>query len=615
MQNNTNSIDRDAHIERELQQCVTSERPKSFFLFAGAGSGKTASLVKLLQYICDEKGTKFVRERKKVAVITFTNAAAEEIKRRVNYNAIAAVSTIHSFVWNVIQPFQKEIKEEYLQLLNERLTEKVQRFPKARNKEALSEEIAKLKERIEAAAEISQFIYNPNGDNVETNSLNHEDVIIISSRMLSQKPMLQTIMVSQYPILFIDESQDTRAELMRTFIGIQRQHKDRFLLGLFGDMKQRIYTAGEDNIEGLLDTDWATPVKVMNWRSDKRIVKLINKIASTLDDKEGQVARSDASSGTVRMFVIDNASQRSDDEIEQKIKERMSADTKDDLWNSSEDVKTLVLEHHIAASRLGFEDVFIALSTAYKNSMGFMDGTLPELQFFSERVLPFVDAVRNDNKTIIYEVLREHSPWFRIPDNKKWNNLLQQLKESVDQFASLLQKKEPTIGEVAKYISDHNIFDTPETIKGALKIADTTEEQEEIESSGLLAWRSLLDVNLCQVKAFLNYVKGKSRYDTHQGVKGLQFPRVMVVIDDKASRGFLFKYEKLFGVAELSKTDIAHIENSEDNVILRTQRLFYVVCSRAVSSLSIVAYTESPEKLITTVKERGWFEEDEIIRM
>ena len=44
-------------------------------------------------------------------------------------------------------------------------------------------------------------------------------------------------------------------------------------------------------------------------------------------------------------------------------------------------------------------------------------------------------------------------------------------------------------------------------------------------------------------------------FGTHQGVKGLQFDRVLAILDDDEARGFLFSYEKLFGAKETSDTD------------------------------------------------------------
>jgi DNA helicase-2/ATP-dependent DNA helicase PcrA len=108
-------------------------------------------------------------------------------------------------------------------------------------------------------------------------------------------------------------------------------------------------------------------------------------------------------------------------------------------------------------------------------------------------------------------------------------------------------------------------------------------------------------------------VTGASPFDTHQGIKGREFPRVMVVIDDEEARGFLFSYEKLFRVKEKSSTDIKNEEQGLETTIDRTRRLFYVTCSRAKKSLVIVDYTGDPAKVGSRVFAAGWFGENEII--
>ena len=40
----------DDHVDDEIQKCFMSEPPKSFFLFAGAGAGKTSSLINILEF-------------------------------------------------------------------------------------------------------------------------------------------------------------------------------------------------------------------------------------------------------------------------------------------------------------------------------------------------------------------------------------------------------------------------------------------------------------------------------------------------------------------------------------------------------------------------------------
>lgn len=91
----------DDQVDEEIRKCLCPESPKCFFVFAGAGSGKTRSLINTLTYIEERMGKWLSINGKKVAVITYTNAAVDEISRRMQYCSIFAVSTIHSFLWDL----------------------------------------------------------------------------------------------------------------------------------------------------------------------------------------------------------------------------------------------------------------------------------------------------------------------------------------------------------------------------------------------------------------------------------------------------------------------------------------------------------------------------------
>ena len=131
---------------------VSCRARKSFFLFAGAGSGKTYSLVKLLENIQVIWGNKLKQEHRQVAVITYTNAATDEIMRRIDYNPLFHVSTIHSFVWDSIKTYQKDIKARYLQRLQANIDELQAKIDTTKNKEtktykANQEKINPLKQK------------------------------------------------------------------------------------------------------------------------------------------------------------------------------------------------------------------------------------------------------------------------------------------------------------------------------------------------------------------------------------------------------------------------------------------------------------------------------------
>ena len=101
----------DDHVDAEIAACLDFAAPKSFFLFAGAGSGKTRSLVTALQHIQKSLGERLKVKGQRVGVITFTNAASDEIKRRLLFDPLIDVRTIHSFAWLLIEGLNQDIRE------------------------------------------------------------------------------------------------------------------------------------------------------------------------------------------------------------------------------------------------------------------------------------------------------------------------------------------------------------------------------------------------------------------------------------------------------------------------------------------------------------------------
>lgn len=76
-------------------ECI--RETKNFRLEAGAGAGKTYSLVKALKFIINEKGSELQRRSQKVACITYANVASGQITFQTDRHPIVHSSTIHSF--------------------------------------------------------------------------------------------------------------------------------------------------------------------------------------------------------------------------------------------------------------------------------------------------------------------------------------------------------------------------------------------------------------------------------------------------------------------------------------------------------------------------------------
>jgi DNA helicase-2/ATP-dependent DNA helicase PcrA len=158
------------------------------------------------------------------------------------------------------------------------------------------------------------------------------------------------------------------------------------------------------------------------------------------------------------------------------------------------------------------------------------------------------------------------------------------------------------------------LFELQATLRAALNAEERKPGIQEgvLEDEEISAWDAVLSVNFSQVERYASYTTGSSPFGTHQGVKGLEFPHVMVIIDDSGARGFLFSYDKLFGLKAKSEADRKNEAEGADTAIGRTRRLFYVICSRAQDSLAIVAYAHNPQQLKNFVVSEGWFDEQEV---
>ncbi len=618
----TDVIDTKA-VDDEIYSCLDLDKPKSFFLFAGAGSGKTRSLVEVLKRFRENNIHRLRTNAQQVAIITYTNAACDEIKRRLEFDPAFSVSTIHSFAWELIKPYTYNIKA----LLRERLKKDINELEIAQSKgragskayEDRPRQIASKHKRLESLSTIRKFTYNPNGENSGRDSLNHTEVIALTAELLSNQSLLQTILIRKFPILLVDESQDTKKELIEALFTVQRVHRSQFSLGLFGDIMQRIYMDGKEDL-GLapLPDDWLTPKKIYNYRCPRRVVKLINKIRENVDQNLQKSVKENE--GVVRLFIADTSKSIDKAAFEDTVCQKMVEFTNDKLWTDPKENKCLILEHHMAAQRGGFSNFFNALYNIDKLKTGLLDGTLSSITFFSEKILPLINSLEVNNQFSMSRILNKHSPLMfkeQFENSENPRAELKKVKEAVDALYALWENdSNPTLKSILKEIHRSRLFKVPDNL---VTIADRQEkdfEMVEYDVDPIIdAWDKALTSSFSEFKEYVYYISDKSRFGTHQGIKGLEFQRVIVVLDDEDAGGNFFSYEKLFGVKTPTRSDIGNQAKGKETSIDRTRRLFYVTCSRAEESLAIIVYTNDPNKVKNNVLSQEWFTEEEILTL
>lgn len=623
--------DIDKPVDAEIAGCLDLSNPSSFFLYAGAGSGKTRSLVEALGYTLGKSRRQLLVHRQSIAVITYTNAAANEISGRLEFDPLVSVSTIHSFCWKLIGEFQEDIREWLRRELAIELTELESKRSRAGTKAEDDRvyRIARNEKRLASLDEICRFTYNPVGDNRSRESLSHPQVISIASDFLTGRPRLREILIGRHPILFIDESQDTNGRLLDAMLLLEASHSGAFAMGLFGDTMQRIYGDGKADLPGVIPNTWAKPAKRMNHRSPQRIVELANRIRCDVDEHV-QFARKGSQVGTARLFIVGEPV-ADVSAVESLVAQRMANETGDPGWCDSEsksqegcktpEVKRLILEHHMAAARLGFATLYVSLNRLARERTSLRNGSIGGLQPFLREVIPLVEAAERNDEFTVTRIARRASPLLSRESlrqcSESGGGVLEHLARTRSAVAELVglwsEGKSPKLRDVAQHISSSGLFVLPDEIVRALSASPLGEGETEAEiDEDLTVWQECLEVPFTEVIEYGKYVLGLSPFTTHQDVKGLEFPRVMVIVNDREARGSTFSYEKLFGAKGQSATDTRNLEGGLETSVDRTRRLFYVTCTRAQESLAVVAYTASPHSARQHAIARNWFEESEI---
>jgi DNA helicase-2/ATP-dependent DNA helicase PcrA len=627
----TKPIDHDNSVDEGIRECLRIGSGKSFITFAGAGSGKTYSLKEALDFIKKEHSGDLVRRGKQIAVVTFTNNAAGEIEDRIEKNPIFAVSTIHSFCWSAIAGFNEDIRKWYLEKIPADLAEvkDLERRGRAgKASDARKRTIIRLTEKMEWLAEPRSFIYDPNGVNSSQNSLSHADVLKIFSHFLTTKPMMAEVIINKFPFIFIDESQDANKDVVNAFFELQNAKSDNFVIGLFGDTMQRIFGGGEPDLGKTKPNRWTTFDKKMNHRSARRIVGLGNQIRRE-DDKRKQFARDGAAEGYVRYFLLPHGVSNKD-EVEAKIRVTMAEVTGDADWTDTQSKETaiLLLEHKMAGRRLGFYDLWETLSKSNKIRDQISEGKNTELNFFSSIVFPMAEASRKERRSELMSILRERkSPLLEasVLDANK-DDPLALARAAEHAFRDVVSIDTVSFRAVLEVLAEHKLLRIPTKLRSFVATSEESEaesdpdqtevvEPEEQDDSEIAAWADALETDFFQIRNYKDYIDENSVFRTHQGVKGNEFERVMVVMDDDEAGGFSFSYEQYFGAKELSQSSQEKRDAGEETGLDQTRRLFYVTSTRAKNSLAHVIYTSDVPKVKGNLIEKKYAREDEIIEL
>lgn len=629
----------DTQADLDLRRCLEAQPPTSFNMVAGAGSGKTTSLIKGLASILAIHGERLRLRRQRVACITYTEIAAGEIWADVGNNPLVHVSTIHSFLWSITRGFQRDIAGWVANRVEERIGEMqhdaanfgVRVQQKTRDKNA--RDIVRYEQLREAVTRVRTFTYGTGSDYAK-GILGHDDIIRMASQLMIHRPLFRTLVAQQFPFVFVDESQDTFHVIVEALIAIQQQEQARFCLGFFGDPMQRIYPTGIGTVPR--HDNWRAIPKPENFRSPTSILNLANAIRRDGDDlvqiggrkkKEGEEEVPVV--GTARLFVLPNDFHR--DERLAQVRTWVATANDDPMWQpvaENDPVKMLVIVHRMAAKRLGFGELYAALNDkapdAFKN--GFLDATAWPLRPLVSFLLPLAEAVCDGRDFDTMRLLRLHSPLL-VKANLQGVNvaeLLNRLQAVSDQIGELMgSESKASIRDVLMLAKESRLMAFDPRLSAYLEDVAANEpeaeenndgeaQEEEDSSNEINSMAAFLACPANQLRPYQAYVNEESPFSTQQGVKGAEFDRVLVVLDDDEGTHFQFSYEKYFGLKELSARDKKTLAEGSETGVERTRRLLYVCCTRARQDLVVVLFVADPARAIAHIRGLRLFPEADI---
>jgi DNA helicase-2/ATP-dependent DNA helicase PcrA len=277
----------------------------------------------------------------------------------------------------------------------------------------------------------------------------------------------------------------------------------------------------------------------------------------------------------------------------------------------------------MAATRLGFGELYSALHDkapdAFKN--GFMDRTAWPLRPFASFIVPLSDAIHNGREFEAMTILRKYCPLLAkeaLPQEGV-SELLDQLQEATEQLAAMMVPgSAATNRQVLEHLRDQRLLTLDPRILAYLNeqlppLVDAGElEDEEETGKEIASIDAFLACPAVQFWGYRQYVDEESPFSTQQGIKGAEFPKVLVVADDEVGTHFQFSYDKYFGIKELSDRDEANRREGKETQVERTRRLFYVCCTRALTDLAVVLFSVDLRAAERAIRATDIFEDDQI---
>lgn len=268
--------------------------------------------------------------------------------------------------------------------------------------------------------------------------------------------------------------------------------------------------------------------------------------------------------------------------------------------------KILVIAHRMAARRLGFEGLYDAFHGSSSLSTAFDEGRAWPLTPLRDALLPLAHAALHSRQDLIPLLMRAN-PGLReraaAPGGTK--AFLADASAAVAKLVdSIAAGGSGSVGETLRIAESGGIVELDSRLRDAL-YAPESDAFAALDKRLRDTLTAFVECDITEVARYMSYLETESPYATQQGIKGAEFPDVIVVLDDEEANYTMFSYDKLLKLKPPSKTDLEHQAAGEDTVYARTWRLLYVCASRARRALAVILFAVDVDSGVAALTASG----------
>lgn len=604
-------------IQTEADQKVATclEEKRSFAVIAGAGSGKTSSLIDALELIRTNYSSELRKNGQRVACITYTKRAIQVISTRLGYDELFVVSTLHSFLWGEIKNFTKDIRkalrESRIPQLIAKAAEK-DNGGQSKTARKAREKVAKLTEEREKLDEVASFRYDDASySQYSEGRLSHDDVIEIAGYLLKDKGVFRKAFGFRYPFIFVDEAQDTFPIIVEAFNAVT-QGESLPVIGYFGDPWQQIYEQRAGDFQPPEGGEVIT--KKENFRCSESVIAFLN--AFRKDVKQYAAGDNKGRQGGVQITLVEAEDPEaprkrySEEQIDRAL-QRMDQALETWGWLGRDDVIRLFLARQMIARRLGFACLNSLFTGSYASTTAQEDYESGEhflLKPIVNAIWPLIEAHRKGDQRLVIDLLRTIGPAFDV----RGKNRSRSLKEMVELSRQVIAELDEiwtkgSLRDVYEYCRKKELLRLPERLTEHLAREPRDEEyDEDAHGSEKGDWLSddYFGMGTAELEKYCDFLLKNTAYSTQHGVKGEQYSDVLVVFDDIEAAWNNYSFSKLL----TPKTSGEPTEGQ----LRRSEKLAYVCFSRAEENLRILLYTTNPIAAKEELLQKGLFAESDV---